>query len=946
MFSAVLKLQGVINELAEVISSHGMERIKDALSLDISLLPIKSLNNISVLDLLKSAFWLREGGLRADQKKLLSAEVDFLVELFVEDREKQGKLADKMKQGMWPLSFLSLVSFYKRKRIPSAGLLKHLRFPRLIVDEKSEQFSVLTPSFDLFKDNILRLFEKRAYLYIESQGYLHRSWGLESILDLFYRIRNGIPFDKLQEKLFIKGTETIADNLSGDVQKIGILKEVIEEEIRVSSGDSNIYWGYALAGRAYRIADILLQYPFSKADVIKLSYRYIGRCAQGILPGDVIQEFGVEIKKGEEGFFTGLLFPEERIKNRASSAVNNQAQKAKVINMADYKKRRRRFRRYFMAVSAVMVFGLPILGTYLINLFFGLEWRMLSDIFWPWLTLQLLSLMFFVLGVDKEIYRQIKRIYDRKRMLHNRSGQKPTKTGSNTRSGSSPISIKDIRKGRITQAHRVGGTGLKNRRIPTLSMLLSGELSSSWLAGAPLALGAAYQMALILWLSVLCHSPPFDTAHSPFSLFAASVMLSAKSQEPRANFACLLALPMISQFQKTHDVIRTTHGGVAAASPVKKNDEDKKRQSAESGGSPVTRESLPFDGFEAYTGVTEKAFLDTYIPIFVSLNYELKRELASTGIVNKERSSSSMVSDDGISYDRHLSYYLSKDFLVRGLRVVGHISSEGYFSHVYRAYDTYRKKIVALKIAKNNRNLNNKMLSQWLKNLHGGKHKNICEIYFLGTIKDNSLGDKEYQVMEYIDGVDFGKVLHSGLAAYISRLDMLNIINQIIRALAFLFAHGVTHGDIYLTRKVKNILLLENSKIKLIDPNINVLNYYSEPAKIQDIGMLSRIVSDMNSQVSLGIDNSGRRKKYSYVRLYESVIKKLKNISPDRYDLAEEIERDLQGIIDKLSPEFFKEKSNIAEIKRIIRGIPIEKPIKEAAIRQLRSRMRRYLLKL
>ncbi|RLC37031.1 hypothetical protein DRH29_03205, partial [candidate division Kazan bacterium] len=524
MFSAVLKLQGVINELAEVISSHGMERVKDALSLDISLLPIKSLNNISVLDLLKSAFWLREGGLRADQKKLLSAEVDFLVELFVEDREKQGKLADKMKQGMWPLSFLSLVSFYRRKRIPSAGLLKHLRFPRLVVDKKSEQFSVLTPSFDLFKDNILRLFEKRAYLYIESQGYLHRSWGLESILDLFYRIRSGIPFDKLQEKLFIKGAETIADNLSGDVQKIGILKEVIEEEIRVSGGDSNIYWGYALAGRAYRIADILLQYPFSKADVIKLSYRYIGRCAQGILPGDVIQEFGVEIKKGEEGFFTGLLFPEERIKNRASSAVNNQVQKAKVINMADYRKRRRRFRRYFMAVSAVMVFGLPILGTYLINLFFGLEWRMLSDIFWPWLTLQLLSLMFFVLGMDKEIYRQIKRIYDRKRILHNRSGQKPTRTGSNTRSGSSPISIKDIRKGRITQAHRVGGTGLKNRRIPTLNMLLSGELSSlclpagqAGLAGAPLALGTAcYSMVLAEWFSSLSiHAPPKSVYFGP-----------------------------------------------------------------------------------------------------------------------------------------------------------------------------------------------------------------------------------------------------------------------------------------------------------------------------------------------------------------------------------------------------------------------------------------------
>ena len=133
----------------------------------------------------------------------------------------------------------------------------------------------------------------------------------------------------------------------------------------------------------------------------------------------------------------------------------------------------------------------------------------------------------------------------------------------------------------------------------------------------------------------------------------------------------------------------------------------------------------------------------------------------------------------------------------------------GGMAVVYKAYDIQDKKIVAVKILKEEFGSNSEFLRRFQnesKVISVLSHPNIVKVF------DVSFGDNfQYIVMEYIDGIT--------LKEYIERKqsvpwkDALYFAVQILRALQHSHDKGIVHRDI----KPQNIMLLRDGTIKVTD---------------------------------------------------------------------------------------------------------------------------------
>lgn len=140
---------------------------------------------------------------------------------------------------------------------------------------------------------------------------------------------------------------------------------------------------------------------------------------------------------------------------------------------------------------------------------------------------------------------------------------------------------------------------------------------------------------------------------------------------------------------------------------------------------------------------------------------------------------------------------------------VQEIIGVGGMSVVYKAYDNFDDRTVAIKILKDEF-LNNEEFKRRFKNESKAiallSHENIVRVY------DVNFGEKlQYIVMEYIDGITLKEYINKQNS--LTWNDALYFMTQILCAVQHAHDKGIVHRDI----KPQNIILLPNGTLKVTD---------------------------------------------------------------------------------------------------------------------------------
>lgn len=127
---------------------------------------------------------------------------------------------------------------------------------------------------------------------------------------------------------------------------------------------------------------------------------------------------------------------------------------------------------------------------------------------------------------------------------------------------------------------------------------------------------------------------------------------------------------------------------------------------------------------------------------------------------------------------------------------------QGSFGRVYEAYDTWLKRMVAIKCLDG---LNSSELSA-LRLLAGHKHSQLVEIHDVLIFQDNL-----YILMDYIPGSNLKVYCQNhGL---LDRWEALRLFREILEVLSWLHQLGIVYNDL----KPENIMRLPNGHYCLID---------------------------------------------------------------------------------------------------------------------------------
>lgn len=133
----------------------------------------------------------------------------------------------------------------------------------------------------------------------------------------------------------------------------------------------------------------------------------------------------------------------------------------------------------------------------------------------------------------------------------------------------------------------------------------------------------------------------------------------------------------------------------------------------------------------------------------------------------------------------------------------------GGMAVVYRAYDTFDNRTVAIKILKDEFLSNADFIRRFeneSKAISMLSHPNIVKVF------DVSFGNRiQYIVEEYIDGITLKEYLDQ--QKRIKWKEAIHFTVQILRALQHAHERGVVHRDI----KPQNIMLLQDGTIKVTD---------------------------------------------------------------------------------------------------------------------------------
>ncbi|MCY2958814.1 MAG: serine/threonine-protein kinase [Planctomycetota bacterium] len=174
---------------------------------------------------------------------------------------------------------------------------------------------------------------------------------------------------------------------------------------------------------------------------------------------------------------------------------------------------------------------------------------------------------------------------------------------------------------------------------------------------------------------------------------------------------------------------------------------------------------------------------------------------------------------------------------------VAHKLGEGPLSEVYRALDTVLERTVALKILRNNAEIDPKADTRFEREArHASRvsHPNITTIYEYGKAQNTS-----YIAMEFLEGRTLDKILKQQSLGY---EEGVRIALQVSDALSALHKHGMIHRDL----KPANIMLLPDGTAKLLD--FGIVRVKGDTKNITLDGVLVGTVLYMSPEQVRGVE--------------------------------------------------------------------------------------------
>lgn len=143
-------------------------------------------------------------------------------------------------------------------------------------------------------------------------------------------------------------------------------------------------------------------------------------------------------------------------------------------------------------------------------------------------------------------------------------------------------------------------------------------------------------------------------------------------------------------------------------------------------------------------------------------------------------------------------------------RVIREIGSGG-MAHVYRAINMSSRKVVAVKMLKEEYLNDKEFLRRFDREARASlelSHENIVRAYGVG--EDNGV---PYIVLEYVEGKTLKDLIQESPGGHLSVQQAIGICSQILDALSYAHAHGIIHRDV----KPQNVIVTNRGKAKLAD---------------------------------------------------------------------------------------------------------------------------------
>jgi serine/threonine protein kinase len=143
-------------------------------------------------------------------------------------------------------------------------------------------------------------------------------------------------------------------------------------------------------------------------------------------------------------------------------------------------------------------------------------------------------------------------------------------------------------------------------------------------------------------------------------------------------------------------------------------------------------------------------------------------------------------------------------------RVICEVGSGG-MAHVYRAINMSSRKVVAVKMLKEEYLNDQEFLRRFEREAKASlalSHENIVRAFGVGD--DNGV---PYIVLEYVEGKTLKELIQESPGGHLSIQQSIGICSQILDALSYAHAHGIIHRDV----KPQNVIVTSRGRAKLAD---------------------------------------------------------------------------------------------------------------------------------
>jgi serine/threonine-protein kinase len=143
-------------------------------------------------------------------------------------------------------------------------------------------------------------------------------------------------------------------------------------------------------------------------------------------------------------------------------------------------------------------------------------------------------------------------------------------------------------------------------------------------------------------------------------------------------------------------------------------------------------------------------------------------------------------------------------------RVICEVGSGG-MAHVYRAINMSSRKVVAVKMLKEEYLNDQEFLRRFEREAKASlalSHENIVRAFGVGD--DNGI---PYIVLEYVEGKTLKDLIRESPGGHLSVQQSIGICSQILDALSYAHAHGIIHRDV----KPQNVIVTNRGRAKLAD---------------------------------------------------------------------------------------------------------------------------------